>query len=77
MRRKLEVLVSMIAANLISFYIVLYLMKETELLRCLFGSFMIGCAFFGFFLWLFEIAYTREERKKKKHKKSIDELSLE
>ena len=71
MRRKLEVFISIIAANLLSFYIVLYLLNETEILRCLFGSFIIGICIFGFFLWLFEIAYAREERKKKRHKKRI------
>lgn len=76
MRKKLEMIVSIIAAEFGAIYIVYFLLKERELLRVLFGTFLVALILFGLLLWLFELAYTREERKKKK-KKSIDELSLD
>lgn len=75
MRKKLETIISLIAAELSSFYIVLYVLKENELLRVVFGTFLLSVGIFGLFMLLFEIADVREKRKNKK--KSIDDLSLE
>ena len=76
MRKKMETIVSFIAAECGAIFIVYFLLKERELLRLVFGTFLVALVLFGFFIWLFEIAYAREERKNKK-RKSIDQLSLE
>lgn len=76
MRKKLEVIVSFIAAELSANFIVYFILNERELLRIVFGTFLVALVLFGFFIWLFELAYAREERKNKK-RKSIDQLSLE
>jgi hypothetical protein len=77
MREWLEFVISLIAAELTSFYVVTYVLKETEMLRFICATALISFVLFAFIMWLFEIAHIREKRKQKKRKKSIDELSLE
>lgn len=75
MREKLELVLSYVCSVLVSIYFMLYIMQEKELLRFVFGTFLIALCVFAFLMWLFELVRVREERKKKK--RNIDDLSLE
>lgn len=76
MRRKLEIILCYVVSVLVSIYFMLYVIQEKELLRFVFGTFLIAFCVFAFLLFIFEIVITREKRKDKKNKKSIDSLSL-
>lgn len=75
MREKLELFLCYVTSVLSSIFFMLYVMQERELLRFVFGTFLIALCVFGFLMWLFKLVKVKEERKKKK--KSIDDLSLE
>lgn len=75
MREKLELVLSYVCSVLVSIYFMLYVIQESELLRFVFGTFLIALGLFAFLIWLFELVRVREERKKKK--RNIDDLSLE
>lgn len=77
MREKLEISLCYVTSVLVSIYFMLYVMQEKELLRFVFGTFLIALCVFAFLMWIFEIVKVREKRKNKKKAKSIDDLSLE
>jgi len=77
MRETVEFIISLIAAELTSFYVVTFVLKESEIFRFICATALFSFVIFAFIMWLFELAKVRDKRKQKKRKKSIDELSLE
>ncbi len=69
MREKLEVAISFIASSLTGIYIMLYVFKEDEVLRFVFGEVLIGGTIFILLILLFDAAKKREIREKKRRKK--------
>lgn len=70
MIRKVFVGVSFFASVMCSFYILTYIIKETDQEKFLFGYMLLAGCIFGLCMWLYEWARVRDERKKKiaKHK---------
>lgn len=77
MREKLEISLCYVTSVLVSIFVMLYVIQESELLRFVFGTFLIAFCVFAFLMWIFEIVKVREKRKTKKKIKTIDDLSLE
>lgn len=68
--RKIFILLSLIASVMTSFYIEMYVIKETDEEKFLIGYMLIALGIFGLCLWAYEWARVRDERKEKirKHK---------
>ena len=66
MREKLEIIISLIASSLTGIYIMLYVFKEDEILRFVFGELLIAGTIFILLILLFDVAKKREIRKKKR-----------
>ena len=65
MTRKLTMGVCILASVLLSLYAMIYLLKETDPERLICGNILLSLMIFAFFIWLFELARTRDERKRK------------
>lgn len=65
MRRKVFVGVSFFASVMCSFYILTYIIKETDQEKFLFGYMLLAGCIFGLCMWLYEWARVRDERKKR------------
>ena len=68
--RKIFIVLSLIASVMTSFYIEMYVIKETDEEKFIIGYMLIALCLFGLFLWAYEWARVRDERKEKirKHK---------
>lgn len=68
--RKIFIVLSLIASVMTSFYIEMYVIKETDEAKFLIGYMLIALCIFGLCLWAYEWARVRDERKEKirKHK---------
>ena len=68
--RKIFIVLSLIASVMTSFYIEMYVIKETDEAKFLIGYMLIALGIFGLCLWAYEWARVRDERKEKirKHK---------
>lgn len=68
--RKIFIVLSLIASVMTSFYIEMYVIKETDEEKFIIGYMLIALGIFGLCLWAYEWARVRDERKEKirKHK---------
>jgi len=68
--RKIFIVLSLIASVMTSFYIEMYVIKETDEAKFLIGYMLIALGIFGLCMWAYEWARVRDERKEKirKHK---------
>lgn len=68
--RKIFIVLSLIASVMTSFYIEMYVIKETDEEKFLIGYMLIALGIFGLCMWAYEWARVRDERKEKirKHK---------
>lgn len=74
MRRKVFVGVSFFASVLSSFYILTYIIKETDQEKFLFGYMLLAGCIFGLCMWLYEWARVRDERKKRIERRTQNEI---
>ena len=65
MRKGLEFFLSCITSTTFGIIIVRDVLHETDYLKFIIAVFLFEVVFVTFFMWLFEIARTREERKRK------------
>ena len=70
MRKYLEIGLCFITSALSSIWIMLYVFKEDEIIRFIFGEFLIALGIFMILMWLFEIAKVRERRKQNEIRKT-------
>lgn len=68
--RKIFIVLSLIASVMTSFYIEMFVIKETDEEKFIIGYMLIALCILGLCLWAYEWARVRDERKEKirKHK---------
>lgn len=74
MIRKVFIGVSFFASVLSSFYILTYIIKETDQEKFLFGYMLLAGGIFGLCMWLYEWARVRDERKKRIERRKQNEI---